>query len=157
MKFVNIKCQNSKEELLSTIKDSEKTNRGVIFDKKLGTPIMRVVENGDTVKIKCELNNRATRDDGFMEGTYFRGKIKALDDGCEIKGVIVTAPIWHSILAILFLVFVCVCIFSGGFSPVPIILIAFDLVMFYTEFKKQGIIKRYLDRAVRITEKANKH
>ncbi len=149
MKFVNIRCQSNADELIAMLTDCEKTNRGVVFDEKLGTPIMRTIEKDGRVKIKCELNNRTTRDNGFLEGTYFRGSVRHCEGGCQVKGVILTAPVWHGILICMFIAFIVVCLSLGGFSPVPIILIIFDIAMFYTEFKKQGIIFRYILRAVK--------
>jgi hypothetical protein len=40
-----------------------------------------------------------------------------------------------------------------GFSPVPIILLLFDLLLFKEEFKKQTYIYSYLNRAARILNK----
>ena len=149
MKLVNLKCQLSRDELLSVLSDNERVNRGVIFDEKLGRPLMHLKEKGSAIKIKCELTRRATRDDGFLEGTYFKGKIKDTEDGSVISGVILTAPIFHSIIALLFIVFVVQCFIVGGFTPIPVIMLAFDIVMFYTEFKKQGFIFRYILRAIK--------
>ncbi|MBQ2738180.1 MAG: hypothetical protein IJF38_05780 [Clostridia bacterium] len=152
MKLVNLKCSLRSEALLSVLSDNERVNRGVIFDEKLGRPLMHIKEKGGAVKIKCELTRRATKDDGFLEGTYFKGRIRDTADGCCVSGVILTAPIFHSIIALLFIVFVVQCFVVGGFTPIPLIMLAFDIVMFYTEFKKQGLIFRYILRAIRRAE-----
>ncbi len=149
MKLVKLKCDLTREELLATLCDNDKTNRGVVFDERLGRPFMHVSEKGDSLKIKCELMWRATKDNGFLEGTYFKGKIKDTDGGCTVSGIIVTAPIFHSIIALLFIMFLVQCVIVGGFTPIPLIMVAFDIVMFLTEFKKQGLIYRYILRAIK--------
>ena len=150
MQFVNIVSEAAPEELLEIIKDNERTNRQVAFEERLGKPFMHVREGKDgSLKIKCELMGRATKDNGFLEGTYFKGKIKSTPDGTKIKGVILTAPIFHSIIILLLAVFIVQCFYMGGFTVVPVLLVIFDIFMFFTEFKKQGLIKRYINRAVR--------
>ena len=156
MKLVRIKTRASKEELFSNIKNHELVNRGVVFDEKIGRPTMKVKEKGNRIRITCELVDRATKDNNFLVGTYFSGSLTENDGVCTLSGVILTAPLYHLALFGLFIAFIVMCIQKGGFSVMPIFLIAFDIMMFNTEFKKQGIIKRYLERAVRITEKANK-
>ena len=51
----------------------------------------------------------------------------------------------------MFVFFIIQCFSVGGFSPIPVILLGFDIVMFKDEFRKQGIIKRYIFRALKIT------
>ena len=150
MQFVNIASHVGREELISMLKDNERTNRQVVFEERLGKPFMHITEGkGDRIKIKCELMGRATKDNGFLEGTYFKGRVKETDEGVKVTGIIVTAPIFHSIMLILLAVFIVQCFFVGGFSVVPVLLVIFDIFMFLTEFKKQGLIKRYILRAVR--------
>ncbi len=149
MKFVNINSTADKDTFYGMLSDNERTNRNVIFEQKLGRPFMHIKEKGNKIKIKCELMGRATKDNGFLEGTYFLGKIKTTDFGCNISGIIVTAPIFHLIMLAFFALFVVQCFFVGGFSVMPILLVIFDVFMFLTEFKKQRIIYRYIDRAAR--------
>ena len=40
------------------------------------------------------------------------------------------------------------CIELGGFSVVPLVFLAISILMFGKEYKKQGVIKRYLYRAM---------
>lgn len=156
MKTVNITTTANKEELLSYIKNYEEVNRGVIFDEKIGRPRIKVRERGERIRITCELVGRATKDDGFIVGTYFTGRISQKDGLTNLRGVILTAPIYHIVLFAMFVAFVVMCIQKGAFSVVPIFVVAFDFMMFNLEFKKQGIIKRYLHRATKMAEKANK-
>lgn len=156
MKLVKITTAVPRDELLSNIKNHQLVNNGVVFDEKIGRPTMKVKERGNRLRITCELVDRATKDNNFLDGTYFTGKLTERDGVTTLSGVILTAPIYHLVLFGLFVAFIVMCIQKGGFSVLPVFLIAFDFVMFNTEFKKQGIIKRYLYRATKITEKANK-
>lgn len=156
MKLVKITTAVPRDELLSNIKNHQLVNNGVVFDEKIGRPTMKVKERGNRLRITCELVDRATKDNNFLVGTYFTGKLTERDGVTTLSGVILTAPIYHLVLFGLFVAFIVMCIQKGGFSVLPVFLIAFDFVMFNTEFKKQGIIKRYLYRATKITEKANK-
>lgn len=156
MKLVKITTAVPRDELLSNIKNHQLVNNGVVFDEKIGRPTMKVKERGNRLRITCELVDRATKDNNFLVGTYFTGKLTERGGVTTLSGVILTAPIYHLILFGLFVAFIVMCIQKGGFSVLPVFLVAFDFIMFNTEFKKQGIIKRYLYRATRITEKANK-
>ena len=111
------------------------------------------VETGGKIKIKCEYMGGATKDNAFIDGTVFRGKIIEKTGVTEIKGLITTAVIFHTILIAFFVAFVAVCIARQGFSIVPICLVIFDIFMYKDEFKKQGIIERYVYRAVKISER----
>ena len=156
MKFVNIETDTPKEELLSLVKNYSLVNEGVVFDEKIGTPAIKVKQKGDRLRITCELLNRPTKDNGFIVGTYFSGRLIESAGKTKLSGVILTAPIYHLVLIALFAAFIAMCIEKGGFSVTPIILLVFDYFMFSLEFKKQGIIKRYLHRCVKIAQKANK-
>ena len=156
MKIVNISTKTQKEELLSLIKNHELVNSGVLFDEKVGRPAIKVKEKGKRLFITCELLDRATKDNGFLVGTYFSGRLAERQGKTTLTGIILTAPIYHLVLFALFAAFVVMCIQKGGFSVTPVLLLVFDYFMFSLEFKKQGIIKRYLERCVKIAEKANK-
>ena len=156
MKLVNISVSTSVDAFFSAIKNQDEVNRGVVFDEKLGTPKMKVKEKKNGFVLTCELMNRATKDNGFLVGTYFRGRITEKDGVATLRGAIVTAPIYHFALIALFIGFIVMCIVKGGFSVMPLLLIGFDIVMFSLEFKKQGIIKRYLLRAARFAERGGR-
>lgn len=155
MKFINLKSNVSREDLLATIKNHELVNERVKFDDKKGKPSFFVKEKGNVIKVKCQYTDGAVKDNGFLEGTYFIGK---LTDKCGVsclKGIVVTAPIYHGILAIIMALFVYQCISLRGFNPVPVIMLIFSIFMFRGEFDKQGTIQRYLHRAVRKAADSN--
>lgn len=150
MKFVDVTFNGGAEEVFKILSDNDRVNEGVNFDESRGIPHMRIKrkENG-RFKMTCELIGGPTKDNGFLVGTYFSGKAKEEDGRTRIKGVITTAPIYHSILIIFIGLFIYQCIRVGGFSVVPPIIAAFDIIMFWKEFKKQGYIERYFKRASR--------
>ena len=151
MKIVNITTNLPKDKLLSLLRNNDFVNDGVKFDEKLGRPFMHVKEKKNSgLRITCELTGRATKDDSFfLLGTYFKGKITETEGGTRLTGYITTAPIYHLVWAVLVALFVLQCINLQGFSVVPICLIAVNLFMFGNEYKKQGLIERYIKRAVR--------
>ena len=148
MKFVKLESKMKRDELIELIKNHELVNDKVRFDGKAGKPTMFVKETKRGVRVKCQYTDGAIKDSGFLEGTYFIGGVKESDNGSRINGIVVTAPIYHSILAIIVVLFVYQCIYIGGFNPVPVIWLAFSVLMFKSEFEKQGVIERYLKRAV---------
>jgi hypothetical protein len=153
MKFIKVRSTATKDALISQLSDNESTNRNVKFDdEKRGKPHIRVKQNGDKLTLRCQYLGGASKDNGFLEGTYFKGKIKECDGYCEISGIAVTAPIFHFLMLVLIGVFIYQCITLGGISPIPICIVIFDIFMFWGEFKKQGIIERYIARAARRAE-----
>ncbi len=155
MLFVKYGINTPKETLLSVLSDNNLVAEAENFDTSSGKPRMNIKQKGDKLKIKCVMTERATKDNGFLEGTYFIGKIKEKEGRTSLNGIILTAPIYHTLFLILFAFFIFQCIRLGGISPIPIILAVFDVVMFWSEFKKQGIIKRYIFRAFKIVFKQN--
>ncbi len=153
MKRIRLESFAAREELLGIIKNSELVNNRVKFDENKGKPLIHVKEKGDKVKIKCEMVGGPTKDNGFMEGTYFVGKITEKDGKTRLDGIILTAPIYHTLLALLLAFYVYRCISLGGFNPVPLLLLVFSLMMFKNEFEKQGTIERYLVRAFKRADK----
>lgn len=137
----------NRDELIDLIRNHELVNDKVRFDGKAGKPTMFVKETRRGIRVKCQYQDGAIKDSGFLEGTYFIGRVTDSGNGSMINGVVVTAPIYHSILAIIMVLFVYQCIYIGGFNPVPIIWLAFSVFMFKSEFEKQGVIERYLKRA----------
>ena len=153
MKLIRIEAPVRKEELISMLSDNDRVNKNVVFEDKKGTPHMHVKESLGRIKIKCEYIGGASKDNAFIDGTRFSGKIIEKGDKTEIKGVITTALVFHLILFAMFCAFICVCIARRGFSIVPLCLIIFDVFMYKDEFKKQGIIERYIARAVKRLER----
>ncbi|MBO7304093.1 MAG: hypothetical protein J6V09_02595 [Clostridia bacterium] len=155
MKFINLEFDGTREAALAILRDNERVNRGVRFDARHGKPVMRIKEkeNGK-IRITCELTERPTKDNAFLVGTYFSGRLTESGGVTRLRGVITTAPIYHIFLLCLTVVFIIRCIQVGGFSPIPLIILAFNAFMFKDEWKKQGYIERYFARAAkRIKEK----
>ena len=150
MKLLNIQTRLPKDKLLKLLADNDFVSGDVRFDEKLGRPFMHLKEKGDgKIRITCELTGRATKDDSFfLLGTYFKGKITETEDGAILKGHIITAPIYHLVWFGLVVLFILQCFKLGGFSVVPICLVAINLFMFWNEYKKQGLIERYIRRAL---------
>ena len=149
MKLINLKSSTKREELVELIRNHELVNERVKFDDKKGKPIIFVKEKGNTIRVKCQMTEGSVKDNGFLEGTFFIGRVSERSGTTSLKGVIVTAPIYHTILTIIMAIFVYRCISLGGFNPVPVIMLLFSIFMFKNEFEKQGVIERYLHRAVR--------
>ena len=150
MKFIKVSTGVPKEQLLEVLSDNEHVNRNVKFEKYV--PEMRLKrgkKNPDKIKITCQIKNTPTKDNAFLEGTYFRGTLTEKNGETVLKGHIVTAPIYHSILICLVVFFIRQCFVLGGFNPTPVILVLFSIIMFWREFKKQGLIERYIYRAVK--------
>ena len=156
MKLIDIKTAVSRDELLGVIANSELVNDKVKFDENKGKPRVHLKTRGDRVKIKCEMIGGPTKDNGFLEGTYFVGKLTERNGESRIRGVILTAPIYHTFIVLLMALYVLRCIQLTAFNPVPIILLIFSFMMFRKEFEKQGTIERYLHRAVRRAEQDNR-
>ena len=152
MKFIKLDTRLSREELLEVINDSEFVNDKVKFDDKKGKPKIHVKDNGKRVKLKCEMVGGPTKDNGFLEGTYFVGSFKETATGTHVRGIILTAPIYHTMLLLLALFYAYRCITLGAFNPVPLLLLIFSIAMFKGEFDKQGTIERYLHRAIKRAE-----
>ena len=153
MKFVNLSTDASREEVLEMISDSNRVNQNVNFDPKLGKPLMKTKEKNGKIRITCELLERGKKDNGFIVGTFFTGKITEKNGKTVLKGVALTAPVYHLIMLALLVVFIVQCIRLNGFSVVPIFILLFEIMLFKDEFKKQGLICRYLARAFRKLEK----
>ena len=152
MKRIRLDTRLSRIELLDTINNSEFVNDKVKFDDNKGRPKIHVKDNGNRVKLKCEMVGGPTKDNGFLEGTYFIGSFKETASGTRVRGIILTAPIYHTMLILLTLFYAYRCITLGAFNPVPLILLIFSIAMFKGEFEKQGTIERYLHRAIKRAE-----
>ena len=156
MKFIKLQTEKSADELLSMIKDNSAVNDGVRFaDKHGGRPHMHVKDKDGRLSIRCEMMGRASKDNGFLAGTKFYGKIKEKDGITTLSGIITTSLIYHiALIALIALVFVQMFLYSAyGLISVLIFAIGFEMLFFTDEFRKQGYIQRYLMRAVRRLEK----
>ena len=151
MTFVNYRINAPRNIVLKNISNNDLIIEEEKYDISRGKPKLHVKDYGEKVVIGCEMTERATKDNGFLEGTKFRGKIKEENGTTSIRGVILTTPIYHAALLLLFLFFIYRCISLGGISLTPIILVVFSIFMFWGEFKKQAIIKRFIFRSLKLT------
>ena len=151
MLYVNYDIHAPVDEVRKSLVENDKIVADEKFDITKGFPKIHIKENGEKIKIKCEFCGRARKDNAFLEGTYLLGKFFERDGVTTLKGIILTAPIYHSILILLFAFFIYRCFSLGGISIVPICLVIFSVFMFYDEFRKQKIIKRYVFRAFKNT------
>ena len=147
MKLINQKINASREQFLAFLCDNEATNKNVKFESKRGTPVMHVKENEGKISIKCEYVGGPTKDNAFLEGTSFKGRLKEKNGELFLSGILWTAPIFHTVLFLAFAVYIALCIMGGSFTPMPLIVILFDIFMYKDEFAKQGLIERYIQRA----------
>ena len=154
MRSFKYKVNASRDELVELLSDNDKVNKGVTTEYKKGNPYMHVDTKGEKIKIRCEFIGGATKDNAFIDGTKLRGKIVEKDGYTEFRGTIMTAPIFHAILILMFAAFVVMCIVKQGFNVVPICLVVFDIFMYKDEFKKQSIIDRYVFRTVKMLNRA---
>ncbi len=153
MKFINLKSSASKDALLDAIKNSEKVNERVKFDDKQGRPHIRVKEKKKGgLYITCEMIGGPSKDNGFIVGTFFWGRLTERDGVSRLRGIILTAPLYHLLLIAFCVYFLIQCFIVGGITLVPVFLALFSLVLFKGEFKKQGIIERFFKRAIRFVE-----
>ena len=157
MKFVNIKTNITASDVIAMLRDNARVNDGVKFaDKKGGKPFMHVKEKDGKIRIKCEMMGRPTKDNAFLMGTEFYGRITEKDGETTLKGVIMTSPIYHAVVIALALALVAQMIYNARVSSIPILVfaVAFEFLFFTDEFRKQGYIARYLERSVRRLEKS---
>lgn len=151
MLFVNYDIHAKREEVMSSLLENDRIVEQEKYDTSKGVPKIHIKEKGDRIKITCTYTGGNTKDNGFLEGTYFMGKMLESDGKTVMRGIILTAPIYHAVLAIIFCLFIYQCISLGGFNPVPVVLLVFSIFMFRDEFRKQKIIKRYIFRAFKNT------
>ena len=150
MKFVDIDFSASRQEVLDMIADNELVNQRVRIDNSRGKPTIFVSEKGKgRIKISCKLVGGPTKDNGFVLGTTLSGSLIEKNGVTKLRGVITTEPLYHFFFLVMIALFIVQCFRLRGISLLPPILAVFDIFMFKNEFKKQGYIKRYLNRAAR--------
>ncbi len=150
MQFVNVDFSASRDEVLAMLADNERVNERVRFDESRGKPLVKIKDKSNgKVKISCEMIGGPSKDNGFIQGTAFTGKLTEKNGVTRLKGIITTEPIYHFIFLAMLVFFIVQCFRFNGFSVVPPILVIFNFVFLKNEYKKQGYIKRYLMRAAR--------
>lgn len=156
MKYIKCRLSASPEEFTSFLADNESVNKNVNIEDKRGIPYIHVKNKNDKIKLTCEFKGGSTRDNAFIGGTSFIGKIRVKDGKTELRGIISTAPIFHLVLFSMLAFSLIMCIVNMAFNAVPLCLVAFDLVMYKDEFRKQGIIEKYIFRAAKRLEAKTK-
>ena len=150
MKYISLTAEGAgREEVLALLNYRDRVF-GIAPENGAPAPAFRLSEKNGRICIRCEMIGGPTRDNGFAVGTYFIGRLSESEESTSLRGFIFTAPIYHLLLFALFVFFIVQCVVRQGFSVVPVLLIVFDLFLFWKEFKKQGIIADYLRRAFRI-------
>lgn len=157
MRIIRLRTDLPADTMREILSDPERVNAHVRFDEKKGIPKMKPTFRGERLRVKCEMTGRPTKDNGFLVGTYFSGRLTERDGVTTLSGIIVTEPVFHLLFLALLGYFIFLCLSAGGFSVVPICLCAFVVVMFWREYQKQGIIERYLARAFRRAEELSSH
>ncbi len=153
MKFLNYSINADIDTVKSFIFDNEKSVIGVQTNEKRGKPRMHVRLKNERIRMNCEYTGKATRDNDFIGGTHLFGKFFERDGKTFLRGIVVTAPLFHIAMAVLFAYFVYRCIMLGAISIVPICIVVFSVVMFWEEYSKQKVIKQYVYNAFKLTYK----
>ena len=128
MKIIKLKINKPHDEVFSLIADNNFVNSNVRFDEKRGIPHMHVKQKGEKIKIKCEMMGRPTKDNGFITGTTFWGRIQEKEGETTLSGVVMTSPIYHAVIIALVIVNIIMSIRLGGISIIPIFAIAFEII-----------------------------
>ena len=153
MKIVKISSPSSRDEILETLSHPDRVNENVKFEGKKGRPAIVFSQKGDNIKLKCVYMGGPSKDNGYIFGTYFKGKIIETNEGSQIRGYIVTEPLYVAVLIVLAALYVAYMIVKSFFSVIPLLVFAFGLYMMKDEFNKQGIILRYIHRALKHIDK----
>lgn len=147
MKLIDYTIASTKEEFLDTVRDNRVVNASVRFGEDGAYPTAEIKEGKRHLRIRCRMVGGATRDNGFLFGTFFWGTLRERDHASRLRGIIVTEPLLHLLWAAIVAYFVITCIQLGGISLIPVFLSILMFFMFKPEYKKQGILARYLARA----------
>ena len=154
MLFVNYTIDADRAKVLANIEDNDRVVAEEAYDTAKGKPKMHVKSKGALLKIKCEMTELPTKDNAFLEGTYFIGRLTQKNSTTALRGLILTAPIYHTVILALLAVIIFQAIIVKGIPLTAIFLVLFDIMMFKSEFSKQPLIKRYIFRALKITYKS---
>ena len=128
MKFISLYSKSTPEDLLTAVSDNNFVNENVKFADDGIKPLMKVKEKNGRLSIKCEMIGGPSKDNGFIVGTFFAGKIKECKGGSKLSGIILTAPIYHFIVFAFILWVVYRCIVDNAINILPIFILAFDIL-----------------------------
>lgn len=154
MKRISIRTPLAREDILSALRDAPTVNEGLTFDDREGSPSVQIREGrGERVRVRCYMLGGASRDNGYVQGTFFTGRIRERDGVTHLCGSIMTEPIFHVLWLALIAFFIVTCIQRAALSVVPVCLIVFVFFMFRKEYRKQEYLRRYILRAIHRLEK----
>lgn len=156
MKRISIQTPLAREDILSALRDAPTVNAGLTFDDREGSPTVHVREGrADRLRLRCCMLGGASRDNGYVQGTFFWGRMRERNGMTYIRGSIMTEPVFHVLWLALIAFFIVTCIQRTALSVVPICLIVFVYFMFRKEYRKQEYLRRYILRAIHRLEKKN--
>ena len=75
MKKIILKSELTIDRILEVIKDSDFVNDRVKFEDNVGKPTLQIKQKNNRIRMRCEMIGGPTKDNGFLEGTYFSGSI----------------------------------------------------------------------------------
>ena len=89
MRFVKYDIHASREDVLLSLGENDSIVEHEKFDTSRGIPRIYVKEGKKgRIKICCEYIGRGTKDNAFLEGTYFIGTLGECGDVAQIKGMV---------------------------------------------------------------------
>ncbi len=155
MKRIHLQTVCERDEVLDALTNNARVNEGLSFDEAKGTPTVRMrIGRGGHLHMRCVFIGGHSKDNGFIQGTFFTGRLREGKDGkTQLSGVIVTEPVFHVLLCILLAVAVFQMVSLGGISLTPILLLPFVYILMRGEYRKQEHLRRYILRAVHRLEK----
>jgi hypothetical protein len=106
MRFVRLDIHAQIEIVRASLSDGDRLFDHEKAASEKGRPRMQLFESKrGLMKIRCEYVGGASKDNSFGEGTHFLGRLYQKEETTSIRGIILTAPIYHTVIAILFVYF----------------------------------------------------
>lgn len=145
MRYVHLNLETDRETFLAALADG----KFIAPSDRAEKPILHLNNKGERIRVTCEYLGGASKDNGFLVGTFFSGKFKEKEGQRYLNGWIMTAPVYHAILLALFAFAIVRSVQLRGFTLLPICAAVFDVFLFRREFSKQRVIENCLIRAAR--------
>ena len=83
MLFVNYKIHAQCEDVRAALKNERLISEKEKFSEEGIAPKFHIKEKEKSIRITCELTGGATRDNGFLVGTYFKGRLSEKNGRAE--------------------------------------------------------------------------
>lgn len=154
MKWISMTTVASAQEVAMLLADNNRMNERIRYEEGELRPRMHVRYRAPRLRVRCEMTGGPTKDNGYLQSTFFWGTLREKGGKTHLRGVIVTEPIFHLLWLAMMIYFVVQCVTLGGISVVPICLSAFLFFMLAKEYKKQNRIRIYLTVAFRRLEQS---